>query len=463
MICGTLRINRGLPRSLIGVVSVILATISLQAAEPTAVERGQKALLEHNYNQATITKKGFEQLWKQWGLETPPAQADFDRMLRERYGLHDAPFENHGLPMGLREAPLPLGIGKGIALDCMLCHGGSIAGKSYVGLGNTALDLQAFFEETAVADGRGRKTPFKFSNTRGTNEAGATAVFLFSYREPDLKIRLSSLDLGLRDDMCEDVPAWWLLKKKKTMYYTGASDSRSVRSIMQFMMSPLNGPHDFVKAEPAFKDIQAYILSLEPPKYPLPIDRDLAAKGEKLFTSTCSRCHGTYGAKWTYPNRIVPIDDIGTDRTRFEGVNRKFADHYNQSWFAQEESGWLGDSYKVKATAGYQAPPLDGIWATAPYLHNGSVPTLYNLLNSKTRPALFTRSFRTDLETYDAEKVGWKIEVLDRAPDATKLTPLEFRRVYDTSKPGRGNGGHTYGDKFSDDERKAVIEYLKTL
>jgi hypothetical protein len=446
-----------------GVVVVLLAAVSLQAAEPTAAERGQKALFEHNYNQPTITKKGFDQLWKIWGLETPPAQADFDRMLRERYGLHDAPFPNKGLPMGLREAPLPLGIGKGIALDCMLCHGGSIAGKSYVGLGNTALELQGFFEETAAADGRGRKTPFKFSNTRGTNEAGATAVFLFSYREPDLRIRLSPLDLGLHDDMCEDVPAWWLLKKKKTMYYTGASDARSVRSIMQFMMSPLNGPHDFAKAEPAFRDIQAYILSLEPPKYPLPIDRELAAKGEKLFTATCSRCHGTYGEKWTYPSRIVSINDIGTDRTRFEGVTRKFADHYNQSWFSQEESGWLGDSYRVKETAGYQAPPLDGIWATAPYLHNGSVPTLYNLLNSKTRPKVFTRSFRTDLEAYDAEKVGWKIEVVDKAPDAAKVTPLEYRRVYDTSKTGRGNGGHTYGDKFDDDERKAVIEYLKTL
>src|SRR6202011_4209787 len=90
-----------------------------------------------------------------------------------------------------------------------------------------------------------------------------------------------------------------------------------------------------------------------------------------------------------------------------------------------------------------QAPPLDGIWATAPYLHNASVPTLYQVLNSKARPKIFTRSFRTDLDAYDAEKVGWKIEVLDKAPDATKMTPIEFRKIYDTSKSGRGNGGHT--------------------
>ncbi len=53
--------------------------------------------------------------------------------------------------------------------------------------------------------------------------------------------------------------------------------------------------------------------------------------------------------------------------------------------------------------------------------------------------------------------------MLDKAPDAAKMTPLEFRKIYDTSKPGRGNGGHTFGDKFTDAERMAVIEYLKTL
>ena len=114
------------------------------------------------------------------------------------------------------------------------------------------------------------------------------------------------------------------------------------------MMSPLNGPDDFAKAEAAFKDIRAYILSLEPPKYPLPIDRELAVKGETLFVQTCARCHGTYGAKWTYPNRVVPIDEIGTDRTRFDGISRKFGEHYNNSWFAKEEAGWLGEGYKVK-------------------------------------------------------------------------------------------------------------------
>ena len=323
--------------------------------------------------------------------------------------------------------------------------------------------MQAFFEETAVADGRSAKTPIHFSNVRGTNEAGATAVFLLGYRNPDLTLRVKSVDLGLRDDLCQDVPAWWLLKKKKTMYHTGGADARSVRSNMQFMMSPLNLADKFTEEEKTFADIREYMLSLEPPKYPLPIDQKLAAAGEQLFLHTCAKCHGTYGKDWTYPNKVIPIDEIGTDRTRFDSIAKKYGEYYNKSWFAREQSGWFTDSYKVRDTAGYQAPPLDGIWATAPYFHNGSTPTLYHVLNSKTRPKIFTRSFKTDLDAYDAEKVGWKVQVLDKAPDPTTLKPLEFRRIYDTSKTGRGNGGHTFGDDFTETERMAVIEYLKTL
>jgi mono/diheme cytochrome c family protein len=358
--------------------------------------------------------------------------------------------------MGLRVATT-VGLFKHKALtnDCLVCHGGSIAGKSYVGLGNASLDYQAFYEEMAGSFGRRATPPFRFSNVRGTSEAGGMAVFLLGYRQPNLQLRLKPLDLGLHDDLCEDPPAWWLLKKKKTMYHTGGVDTRSVRSLMQFMMSPLNLPGAFHEAEADFKDIRAFLLSIEPPVYPLPVDAALARKGEAVFTKTCSRCHGTYGKNWTYPNKVVPLKVIGTDRRRFDGVTRKFGEYYNKSWFAEQ--------YKATDSVGYQAPPLDGVWATAPYLHNGSVPTVYHLLNSKTRPRVFTRSFRTDLDAYDATRLGWKVQALGGAHDPGKVTAHESRKIYDTTQVGRGNGGHTFGDGLSEDERMAVIEYLKTL
>ena len=120
-----------------------------------------------------------------------------------------------------------------------------------------------------------------------------------------------------------------------------------------------------------------------------------------------------------------------------------------------------GPAYKAIESEGYQAPPLDGLWATAPYLHNGCAPTVYHVLNSKARPKVFTRSFKTGAEDFDSVKLGWKYR--ECAPAAASLPPREQRKVYDTSQPGRGNGGHTYGDTLSDEQRMAVIEYLKTL
>jgi hypothetical protein len=429
-------------------------TVSPAPAAESAAERGKKALLGKIYSPPTMAMAAYDNAWRHWGLDSKPAPADYDRLFRERYGLHPAPYPNDNLPMGLRLGHLLLG-GKGLTNDCLICHGGSIFGKSYVGLGNSSLDFQTFYEEMNASFPRRAKPPFHFANVRGTNEAGGMAVYLLGFREPNLSLRLVRRDLDLQDDLCEDVPPWWHMKKKKTMYYTGGADTRSVRSLMQFMMSPLNLGSAIQKAEADFKDIRAYLLTIQPPKYPLPIDVKLAGKGETVFKHTCARCHGTYGVKWTYPNKIVPIDEIGTDRRRFDGITRKFGEYYNKSWFA-------GD-YKALESDGYQAPPLDGIWATAPYLHNGSVPTVYNLLNSKSRPRIFTRSYRTDQDAYDAKYLGWKVQVLDLAPDPKKTPGNELRKIYDTTLPGRGNAGHTYGDKLNEDERMAVIEYLKTL
>ena len=199
----------------------------------------------------------------------------------------------------------------------------------------------------------------------------------------------------------------------------------------------------------------------ESPKYPFAIDHSLAQQGESLFRANCTRCHGVYGEHWTYPNKIVPIDEIGTDPQRYLGIAGTFVRYYNQRWFGKEKPGWLVDEMQAKVTAGYQAPPLDGIWATAPYFHNGAAPTVYHVLNSSARPTRFTRSFGTDREAYDASLLGWKFtSVVDTPGDTSSALP---RRVYDTTKPGRSNRGHTYGDHLSEADRMAVIEYLKTL
>jgi hypothetical protein len=447
-------------KRMLSLTAILACSLSAFAEDkkPTQAEKGYKALTQTAFIPAFWTQQAVPNAWKQWGASEKPA--NYDTAFRDRYGLHEAPYPNGDLPMGLRKASRLLNTGIGV--DCMLCHGGSLLGKSYVGLGNTALDVQSLFEDLAKADGLTGKLPFTFSNVRGTTEAGGFGVYLLGFRNPDLSLRTPRKELGLHDDLCEDVPAWWLMKKKQTIYYTGATDSRSVRTLMQFMMHPLTGPKDFEKHEPAFRDIQQYLITMEPPKYPFAIDTEKAAKGERIFNQNCAKCHGTYGEKWTYPNKIIPLEEIGTDPSRHRGIEVAYGLEYSASWFGKEKNGWFLDGKRLRATDGYQAPPLDGVWATAPYLHNGSVPTLEGVLNSKTRPKLYTRSFKTDEAAYDKAKVGWKVTELRDAP-SEKLSPLEQRKIYDTTKPGRGNSGHTYGDHLTDDQRSQLIEYLKTL
>ena len=120
---------------------------------------------------------------------------------------------------------------------------------------------------------------------------------------------------------------------------------------------------------------------------------------------------------------------------------------FNSSWFAK------GDHpAKLIPFNGYIAPPLDGVWVTAPYLHNGSVPDIDCVLNSTKRPTFWKRNFAEP--EYDYAKLGWKYSLEENGSG---------KNVYNTTIPGYGNDGHRFGDKLTDSQRKAIIEYLKTL
>src|SRR5579884_2226724 len=242
-------IIRGWTVIFVGLFSCPLLAAGPTGPEQTAAVRGEHALVSRAFLPAAWPISAYYQAWHQWP-EQRSKPHDYARAFADHYGLHPAPYPNEGLPMGVRT--VQGFFGKGLTNDCMLCHGGSMLGKSYVGLGNASLDFQALWEDLNAASDRRPRTPFSFSNVRGTTEAGSMAVFLLSLRSPDLRLHLPRVDLGLQTDLCEDVPAWWLLKKKKTMYYTGSADARSVRSLMQFMMSPLNSGEDIQKAEADF-------------------------------------------------------------------------------------------------------------------------------------------------------------------------------------------------------------------
>ena len=445
--------------------SVLLVGLAMAGAaaggEPndaSVAERGRVALLEKGYLKPAWSDAAYVNARRFWGPGAPDPDADpeaYAAAFARRYGLHyPAPYPNDGLPMGLRRGVGPAGTKKGLQIDCMACHGGSIGGTNLHYLGNTTLDLQSMMSDLTRADGRIMPPSLiTINSSRGTVNAGMFSVILLSLRNPDMSRRLFPLNLEANIPEL-DTPAWWHLGRKATMYQDGRTDARSVRTNMQFLLGELS-LKQFRDLEPTFRDIRSYLTSLKPPKYPFPIDNVKAERGRAVFASNCTKCHGTYGPDGSYPGKIVDLETIGTDPSRAMGISDKFVAHYNATWF--------GEEYKVAPDLiGYQAPPLDGVWATAPYLHNGSVPDLASLLKSSERPTRYRRPPSTSFEYYDQARVGWKAEAVETTPDP-KLPVHEARFIFDSTRFGLGNGGHTFGDTLGDGERADVIEYLKSL
>ena len=345
-------------------------------------------------------------------------------------------------------------------MNCFACHGGSVAGQTIEGLPNAQIAL-----ETLYADIRRTKlrldAPLSqmdlgsiavpMGTTVGTSNAVVFGIALMTYRTKDLDLRPFRAPPKLvHHDM--DAPAWWNVSKRERLYIDGFVE-RNHRALIPFVMDQRNSGKKMRGWEDDFKKVMAYIESLEPPKYAFDIDEALAEKGRAVFNNNCADCHGSYGDNPTYPSRIVPIDEIGTDRVRLDALTVEHRKGYGESWFAN-----YGADDTVDDPGGYQAPPLDGIWASAPYFHNGSVPTLWHVLNSEERPQIWRRP---DNDGYDQERVGLQVDSIDKLPEDLRG---DLRREYfDTSVSGKSAAGHTYPDRLTDEEKKALLEYLKTL
>ena len=170
------------------------------------------------------------------------------------------------------------------------------------------------------------------------------------------------------------------------------------------------------------------------------------------------------------------LKKVKTDGTYNEVLMkyRPISEHIGKLKTYYDELGTpeLAPSYFHLEGKGYLPPPLVGVWATAPYFHNGSVPTIQAVLNSKLRPEIWSRE--QDPHVYDLNNVGMKFTPVTRleydasveqaatAPYKSKAS-LDQMFVYDTTGYGRGNMGHTFGDSFTDEERTAVVEFLKSL
>jgi mono/diheme cytochrome c family protein len=360
-----------------------------------------------------------------------------------------------------------------VAPNCLQCHAQVFENKLYLGMGNSTIDFsnnQKLDPKMAASAERVLKNldpkkyeaaePFLkvvksigsqlYTRVRGVNAADRLAALLVAHRDRNTFRWHEEPLLDIPSEVIPtDVPAWWLLKKKHAMFYNGFGRGDFGRFLMASNLLTVNDTSESREVDGHFNDVLSYIYTLKPPAYPYPLNRQLVKEGGILFVKNCSKCHGNYGNNEDFPNLLIPESVIKTDSFLFKSnyQSNQFVDWFNNSWFAQGDHPARLEPYN-----GYIAPPLDGIWITAPYLHNGSIPTLEGVLDSKARPRYWSRDF--DNPQYDYKNPGWKYASSDSASGTN---------VYNTDLPGYGNYGHDFGDQLTSKDRKAIIEYLKTL
>lgn len=245
-----------------------------------------------------------------------------------------------------------------------------------------------------------------------------------------------------------DMPSIWNLKKykpEKGMLMNLAGDSHDARSvIIDSALGVLSAaPHDPEDFRKQIDWLVNYLSEKQAPKFPFPIDQKLAEAGKTVFDSNCARCHASERT-----GTRVPVEEVDTDRERLKTWSKKAAIESNKvvRSFGIERRGLVENE-----PSGYIAAFLDGIWLRAPYLHNGSVPSLRDLLKPVAeRPKIFYRGY----DVYDPVNVGFVTQGEEAERVGTK---------YDVSQRASSNRGHEYGIGLSAKEKDALIEYLKTL
>ncbi|MGE5220170.1 MAG: cytochrome c [Chloroflexota bacterium] len=251
-----------------------------------------------------------------------------------------------------------------------------------------------------------------------------------------------------------DFPSIWNQGQRETLkmnlHWDGNNVSLEERNRSAAMGTGITPP---TGDRQSLKRVADWLRKLPAPPYPFAIDKNLAAQGAPVYKKYCADCHGADGKDFRgeYAGKVVPIDEIGTDRHRLDSYTYDVAVNQNMIFAGYGEERFS----HFRKTFGYANSPLDGLWLRAPYLHNGSVPTVRDLLEpASKRPAKFYRGY----DVYDQKKLGFVSDV------AREKGRKYF--LYDTGEPGNSNKGHEgkrFGTELPASEKEALVEYLKTF
>ena len=245
-----------------------------------------------------------------------------------------------------------------------------------------------------------------------------------------------------------DFPSIWnqLPREGMHLHWDGNNTSVEERNISAALGAGATREHVDLKS---IERTLAWLKTMPPPKLPYEpaSDAQKLNRGKEVFSNNCASCHSFGGAK---VGAVEPIENVGTDRGRLDSYTEKL--HDLQVAYTRPYP-WAFTHFQK--TNGYANQPLDGVWARAPYLHNGSVPSIGDLLKpANTRP----KKFFVGHGVLDKVNLGIRADV--------EKTNGKSNFQYDTTLPGNSNEGHSgpgFGTELSEDDKAALVEYMKTL
>jgi mono/diheme cytochrome c family protein len=396
----------------------------------------------------------------------------------ERFGFIFEPGRDRPIGTSRRDRQVPF-----VGLNCAVCHTGTVrdtpggARKVVLGMPSHQFDLQAYqrFLFACVRDSRFnadtlwpamRKANrqlswfdgliykwFVIPRTAETGRRLANDFNWFDSRPPQGPGRVDTFnpykvlfrfDLGADSSVgSADLPSLWNQKIREGMFlhWDGNNDLVTERNKSAAIGA---GCSEASLDLPSMKRVEDWIQALQPPSFPRErIDQARAAAGSLIYKRECADCHDPGGSR---TGQVIAADQLGTDPERMESFTSALAEKMNTLG-----SGRPWKFSHFRKTSGYAAMPLDGVWLRAPYLHNGSVPTLRLLLEKPdSRPAVFWRGY----DVYDYVNIGFVTSGPEAEQAGVRL---------DTSLRGNARTGHLYGTDLKSDEKEALLEYLKTL
>ncbi len=408
-----------------------------------------------------------------------------------KFGAIIDPEDPDGLPIGFVRHRDRLSGTDFLMTNCSLCHTAMIAGRTVSGLGNRNLRLNAMnlavmriaarpdfnaatMVPAAEAAARESQTPWGWRAALVTEIAIKALKELSTRSSADAWGGVHGVDSGPgRNTPIEfakatslvpveppfglvKLPAVWTHGFRKTFGYDASLKGDMAYALAAVEFNKKMSAAHIDQRVARWQSVYEYLEALRPPEYPGTIDASLAMKGRGLFAENCAHCHGTYGPdhRVKYQEKVVSLADLGTDPDRLRAVTDRLVAVRSRGAFARK--------VQLVKTDGYVVPPLIGIWCRGPYLHNGSVPTLSDLLRPvEERPVVFYNGGDTG---YDLDRLGLPYEE-ERQPDGRRAGRRGWasQSPFRTTDPGNSNVGHEFGVDLAEEDRRALLEYLKQL